>query len=551
MPGKTITKKVTVVKNAKSRTNRRGKKTNNKTIKMGVKVQPIPMAYSTKQRKPFYKITKSINNAQELVVTGEDLIVPAPKVVAKASGESEFFLTIPANPLYWLGTRLAGLAAVYQQYRPLKFDVEYIPQVPVTVEGQVIAGTLWNATVNTENIQQTLLSSNGGVMTQCYKPIHSHVQCNKKTLPLNLYNMRDDMNLNTTNPFTWVATYTGNSVASPGWVYVRWTYLLSVGMGQSTSQVYVYNQITTDTATNLDLAGWGVTFRYLFNLAKPLLRKVAIFVLKRVIAYLESDGAVAPTKGSEGEDSVWLNPGTILTYVGMSNDLVELRDESGASYFVSPDARIVVYTNGTAIQKPIPQPTGLSLEFYDFQFPSDAEYTVQYRQDEGYEVFLVSGKTVTVDVTFVFIVDTYELFQFGVNATSGVTSKASCTLKGRLIYNGELQQEINPILTGHDTVINIGCTNDSVELYKLLEADVNRTTHALTPKQVGYIQNEENILARYRTISRAFQAKEHGAPMFVPSMHMKITPRAKSVPHNQMTLKECIKDEKPEIELPT
>lgn len=528
MSTKNVTKKVTVIKNAKSNTKGRGKSKKTKQRRKQVKYVPIPMAYASKQRKPFYKITKSINNAQELVVTGEDLVIPAPKVVAKASGESEFFLTIPANPLYWLGTRLAGLAAVYQQYRPIKFDVEYIPQVPVTVEGQVIAGTLWNASVATENVQQTLLSSNGGVMTQCYKGVHSHVTCNKKTLPLNLYNMRDDMNLNTTNPFTWVATYTGNSVASPGWVYIRWTYMLSVGMGQSPSQVFVYNQITADTATNLDFAGWGVTFRYLFNLAKPLLRKCAIFILKRVLAYLEPGGP--GERNEQDNESTWLNPGTILTYVGMTNDLVELRDESGATYYLSPDARIVVYTNGTAIQKPEPKPAGLLVEFYDFELTQD--YTVAYHQESTKRTFLISSSNTTAYASFDFSMLDYTLLNMSVGDTQTQTSKGTVTLKGRISFNSQTLQTFSILANGHDCLNTFGLPNDSVELYKLLEADVNRTTGALTPEQAGYIQGEEEILARCRIAAAQLDQVDRGEPVWKPNPYTKLIPmRRPSAPN--------------------
>lgn len=358
-----------------------------------VTTKKIPFAYATKQRKPYYRIAKSRKNAQEVEIEGEDLIIPAPEVQTQGPTTSDFFLTMPANPLYWIGTRLAGLAAVYQQYRPLRFDVEYIPQVPVTTPGQVICGTLWNTSISESNLQQTLMSSNGGCMTQCYQRVHSHVICDKKTLPFDLYNMRDDMANNSTNPFTWCAHYTGstlnNNTNQPGWIYVKWRYRLSVGLGSTTTATDVYNETTTtdiETARmRMDLPngifpGWGITFDLVKALVKPILRKTAIFILKKVIAKLEEPG----TNGSNKEYAI--NPGNTLTFDGYQGDFARCKDTDGRTYLVPTSTRIVMYTTGNSVE-PTPEPEAYLQVGQDITIDGSEVTRVQKISDIAYQIY--------------------------------------------------------------------------------------------------------------------------------------------------------------------
>lgn len=353
----------------------------------------IPLAYATRQRKPYYKISKSRKNAQEVEIEGEDLIIPAPEVQTEGPTNSEFFLTMPANPLYWTGTRLAGLAAVYQQYRPLRFDVEYIPQVPVTTPGQVICGTLWNTSIPDSNLQQTLMSSNGGCMTQCYQRVHSHVICDKKTLPFDLYNMRDDMSHNSTNPFTWCAHYTGgsttNAVNQPGWIYVKWRYRLSVGLGSTPVSTNVYNETTnTDITTARDrmnlpnalFPGWGVTFDIIKALVKPILRKTAIFILKRVIAKLE--------EGQNADVEYPINPGNTLTFDGYVGEYARCKDTDGRSYLIPTSSRIVMYTTGTSPETLTAEPTAQLALGQDFTIQGTELYNVMKSSPGVYLLYI-------------------------------------------------------------------------------------------------------------------------------------------------------------------
>lgn len=85
------------------------------------------------------------------------------------------FAVIPSNPAYWTGTRVAVLASAYFNYRPLRMSFHYVPQVPVTYAGTVVSGTLWNGQAVESDVQQTLVTSNGGMMNQCYVPADSRV----------------------------------------------------------------------------------------------------------------------------------------------------------------------------------------------------------------------------------------------------------------------------------------------------------------------------------------------------------------------------------------
>lgn len=328
-----------------------------KSSRRKVKKINVPAAQATRIPKPRFRRVSSKYNEQEIIIEGEDLVIPTPDALPTSSAGTPIFLSVPANPLYWKGTRVSGIAAVYQQYRPLKFEVDYIPQVPVTVPGQVIYGTLYNKGVDSGTFQQTLMTSNGGGMTQCYLKSTSRVICNKKTLPLTLYNTFDPMNENVANPFTWVAHYSGawngsGSVPTtnqPGWVYVRWKYMFSVGLGNTGKQVDVINQ--TDSSMSMltnAFAGWGVVISWLKNKAVTLLSKIAIVLLDETAA--TASAASTSLKTTLGIGSTYtVDPASLN---GASNDGgVTLHDDAGNTYVIPDSTRVVVYQNGEVYVK--------------------------------------------------------------------------------------------------------------------------------------------------------------------------------------------------------
>lgn len=343
------TKIINITKTKKGKKRRRNKRTKN-----------MPIARVTKFTKPRYRMTKSKSNQQFVEMEGEDLIIPVPEFSPNAGGG--IFLSIPSNPLYWKGTRIAGIAKVYQQYRPIKFTVEYVPQVPVTYAGQVIYGTLWNNGVPTENLQQSLVTSNGGGMTTCYQRAFSHVKCNKSTLPMQYYNVHDIITEPTAMPFMWHAYYSGataDSAKIPGYVLLKWKYVFNIGLGDTERKCIVYN--TTDSATALRLTqnniaispGWGVILSILKVVGTEILRKVAIVILEDVLARLK------PSSNARGEpegEEVKIGAGTVMSYdIASSQDLTAesvCRNEE-SDYIIPDGTRVAIYMNGSTVRQTV------------------------------------------------------------------------------------------------------------------------------------------------------------------------------------------------------
>jgi hypothetical protein len=178
-------------------------------------------------------------------VSGCDLVYAIPDNLVNATG-SNVITIIPANPAYWIGTRVSQIAAGYQNYRPIQFDVIYIPQCAVTQQGNVIGGTLWNTIPTENNLQQTLKTSNGGMLTQCYRQATSIVRM-KTNLQYNLYRTGGAIDQES-NPFIFIAlaiacqNNNGNAIV-PGYFYVRYTYIFKNPIGSGIT--YQNTQLTT------------------------------------------------------------------------------------------------------------------------------------------------------------------------------------------------------------------------------------------------------------------------------------------------------------------
>lgn len=187
----------------------------------------LPAAYASHVRPRFNVATRTATGA---VVSGCDLVYPLPSMV---SVDSDYiFAVIPSNPAYWAGTRIAQFAPAYMNFRPLKMTFSYIPQVAVTQAGTVFMGTLWNGSAPATNLQQTLFTSNGGCLTQCYVPCDTTVTLGTN-LQQNLFTLNGDINPDT-SPFIFVAGVRGAAVV-PGYFYVTYTYEFKNPVGQSWS----------------------------------------------------------------------------------------------------------------------------------------------------------------------------------------------------------------------------------------------------------------------------------------------------------------------------
>lgn len=137
----------------------------------GVSTTTMPAAYATHVR-PYFRSSRGTRDT--LRIAGCDLVKPISSTAD--SGSNRLFSVIPANPAYWEGTKLAAVASAYFNYRPLRLRFHYVPQVPVTVAGTVVSGTLWSGQSGGDSLQQTLVTSNGGLMNQCYVPADSEIK---------------------------------------------------------------------------------------------------------------------------------------------------------------------------------------------------------------------------------------------------------------------------------------------------------------------------------------------------------------------------------------
>jgi len=192
----------------------------------------IPAANTNRMNRDFQILYQDGNTVK---VTGRDLVYKIPETIVDQQNTG-VITVIPANPCYWLGTRIAALAQGYQNYRPLAMKFTYIPQCAVTQQGNVIAGTLWNQAPSNDNLQQSLRTSNGGQLSQCYKGFTSIVRL-KSNLQYNLYKTAGQFDQES-NPFIYMAIAvsclnSSNQKIIPGYFYVTWSFLLKNPIGNT------------------------------------------------------------------------------------------------------------------------------------------------------------------------------------------------------------------------------------------------------------------------------------------------------------------------------
>lgn len=230
-----INNKLNIINNRIKRQRRRNQQFRRNKIKRrnrnNIK-RNILMAYS----KNFKRNINSINVAATTArVAGKDLVYSIPDNQI-SNVDQPLIAFIPANPAYWLGTRVATIAKGYQNYRPIKFNVHYVPHCAATQAGNVIAGTIFHQAPGIENLQQSLKTSNGGIITQAFKPAISHIKVGNN-LQKNLYrvggNIDDD-----SMPFYFIAiaistkNQEGQSII-PGYFYVDYVYAFKNPIGDS------------------------------------------------------------------------------------------------------------------------------------------------------------------------------------------------------------------------------------------------------------------------------------------------------------------------------
>lgn len=216
----------------------------------------LPASYASHVKPGFRIINRSATSTR---VAGCDLVYPLPAEVASHSGSDELlFSVIPANPAYWTGTRIAQIAPAYMNYRPLALTFHYIPQVAVTQPGSVIYGTLWNGSAPSGDLQQTLNTSNGGGIINCYVPATTRIALGNN-LQQNLFTLNGAIEPDT-SPFVFVAVARGcvNDAGTqqivPGYWMVDYVYDFKNPIGQT----WVYDR---SLATQMPYTSWALPNR--------------------------------------------------------------------------------------------------------------------------------------------------------------------------------------------------------------------------------------------------------------------------------------------------
>jgi hypothetical protein len=191
-----------------------------------------PQLFNTFNWKRSMKIVRSTEDS--MIVSGTDLVYQVPDI--ELSEAKKVLCIIPANPAYWIGTRISSLALSYNQYRPLRFVVHYVPIVSAMQQGAIFGGTIWGTAPTTTNLQQTLVTSPGRINTQVYQPRTGIVKLGKR-LPKNTFTIGGELN-DESNPFNYVAigvaNYNQNNVrVTPGYFVVSYTYSFSNPLGNN------------------------------------------------------------------------------------------------------------------------------------------------------------------------------------------------------------------------------------------------------------------------------------------------------------------------------
>lgn len=229
LDGKRISKKI---KQTVKRTIKRTLNGNRRNVRRRLNQRRNAMPIATGKGFNRNMSSVTINNTTARV-SGSDLVYKLPDTLPMTTSASTIAV-IPSNPAYWLGTKISQVARGYQNYRPIKFNVHYIPHCAATQQGNVIAGTIFHEAPPADNLQQSLRSSNGGIMTQVFKPATSKVKVGSN-LQKNLYRVGGDID-DDSMPFYYIAIAIAcqndqNQRINPGYFYVDYTYIFKNPIG--------------------------------------------------------------------------------------------------------------------------------------------------------------------------------------------------------------------------------------------------------------------------------------------------------------------------------
>lgn len=314
-------------------------------------------------------------NGNSVRVSGRDLIYAIPDTLTAPVQSTNVIAVIPANPAYWTGTRIAALAAGYQNYRPLLFKITYVPMCAVTQQGNVIAGTIWDDGFDNDNIQQSLRTSNGGFITQCYVP-HTTTIRPKTNLQFNLYRMGGDFN-NQANPFIFIAIAVGCKNASnerivPGYFYVTWSFELKNPVGSNTQyynsglttyeeldDMYHLNNTLINIQTDTEIPfGAYIDIEELEDAYQPSYNETPITIESNTPVWLFS----SVTKASNSTKTVTKNQ---IYYSGLTTGNIDITTNSNKGWIINDEdnSRYIIYIPTIPSSEPLYRYTNSEVAF--------------------------------------------------------------------------------------------------------------------------------------------------------------------------------------------
>lgn len=200
---------------------------------------------------PLTSMFSSRSTQDGLVVRGYDLITSF-----QLGNNISFYMT--ANPAAWNGTRIAAIAAGFQNYRPKKFIIHYRPQVGSTSTLSMFIGTLWQTNYITSRsaLEPSLLTSPGGVYLPAWNDSKTIVKLGTN-LPQRMFPTRDPHL--TTVPFSLVARASEGgpeapATQMPGRIFVEYEYEFRNAIGSGTGfSPSVVRQYTVGGTTQMTI----------------------------------------------------------------------------------------------------------------------------------------------------------------------------------------------------------------------------------------------------------------------------------------------------------
>lgn len=270
---------------------------------------------------------------------------------------------IHCNPNTWPGTRVQVVSDGYQNWRPIRFRLRYVPMVPATTQGQVIIGTFFRQPPTFEGYGQSLLNSNGGGMCTVWQPMVTEVAI-EGHMPQKLFNTKGNITQDEVNPFTVAVMASGyEGKYLPGLVYVDCEFEFVNGVGTSGPSVTTAVDVVPDPV-NLgnEVIGWGISI--LKAALLPVLAHGAVTLLNWTRDWVTQKYIPA--------GSSFVMPDTNQRYSLMmqsmllGNPVIPVLSADGTVFYIPEDTRVISFQNGpskTHNNGPGPQP---SIEYNDF-----------------------------------------------------------------------------------------------------------------------------------------------------------------------------------------